>query len=74
MLELLEQSVDSSENCESEHSGLAAFTVVIPAYDEEGAIAKTIDAMHENLSQSGGTYEIIVVNDGRYGRCACRSK
>jgi glycosyltransferase involved in cell wall biosynthesis len=39
-------------------------TVVIPAYNEEQAIAANIDAVEQALNSSGWKYEIIVVDDG----------
>jgi glycosyltransferase involved in cell wall biosynthesis len=39
-------------------------TVVIPAYNEEHAIAANIDAVEQALNSSGWKYEIIVVDDG----------
>ena len=39
------------------------FSVVIPCYNEEGAIAATIDGLRENLADAG-PHEIIVVDDG----------
>ncbi len=40
------------------------FTVVIPAYNEEGAIAREIDRLHEILKATNKRYEIIIVDDG----------
>ena len=39
-------------------------SVVIPAYNEEEAIAKDIEVIQRAMSGSGRGYEIIVVNDG----------
>jgi glycosyltransferase involved in cell wall biosynthesis len=39
-------------------------SVIIPAYNEEQAIAGTVDACVKALAQLGGEYEIIVVDDG----------
>jgi glycosyltransferase involved in cell wall biosynthesis len=38
--------------------------VVIPAYNEEGAIVATVEAVRQALDPLGITYEIIAVNDG----------
>jgi glycosyltransferase involved in cell wall biosynthesis len=38
-------------------------TVVIPAYNEEDAIAAEIDHVHKVLEETGKTFEIIVVDD-----------
>ena len=43
---------------------IPAFSVIIPAYNEEGAIESTLDQLRQQLSSCGGEYEIIVVNDG----------
>ena len=54
-------------------------TVVIPAFNEEGAIAQEIDHLHAVLGPSAISYEIIVVDDGSTDRtaeiaagCRCR--
>lgn len=39
-------------------------SIVIPAYNEEGAIAEDLAALKEELSAIGLDYEVIVVNDG----------
>ncbi len=40
-------------------------SVVIPAYNEEGAIRQTIEEIHKTFGAKGmGEYEIVVVNDG----------
>jgi glycosyltransferase involved in cell wall biosynthesis len=41
-----------------------AFSVVIPAYNEEGAIDSTLDHLIEQLASRNCEYEIIVVDDG----------
>lgn len=43
---------------------MTSVSVVIPAYNEEGAVASTVQAVRDALSQAGHTFEIIVVNDG----------
>lgn len=48
--------------------GTPAFSVVMPAYNEEHGIASTIDHLQRHLEQAGGNYEIIVVNDGSTDR------
>lgn len=45
-------------------------TVVIPAYNEEGAIAAEIDHLHSVLETLDRTYEIIVVDDGSADKTA----
>ena len=43
---------------------LARLSIVIPARDEEGCIASTIEHLHLELSLRGVSHEIIVVDDG----------
>jgi glycosyltransferase involved in cell wall biosynthesis len=38
--------------------------VVIPAYNEEGAVTATVDTVRAELNRAGIQHEIIVVNDG----------
>ena len=39
-------------------------TIIIPMYNEEGSIKKTISSIKETLSNCDIQYEIICVNDG----------
>jgi len=39
-------------------------TVVVPAYNEEGAIAEDLVNLRTTMDNSGLSYEIVVVNDG----------
>ena len=41
-----------------------AVTIVIPAYNEQGGIAASLDAVEHAIESSGWKYEIIVVDDG----------
>lgn len=41
-----------------------SLSVVIPAYNEEGAVKETIDELREAMDPTGVPYEIIVVDDG----------
>lgn len=43
---------------------IPAFSVIIPAFNEEGAISGTIDHLHDTLREADCEYELIVVNDG----------
>jgi dolichyl-phosphate beta-glucosyltransferase len=43
-------------------------SVVIPAYNEERRLPKTLESVHAYLSQSGKSFEIIVVDDGSEDR------
>jgi len=47
---------------------LSLLSIVIPARDEEGAIASTIEHLHLELSLRGVPHEIIVVDDGSSDR------
>lgn len=43
-------------------------SIVIPAFNEEGAIGPEVDHLHEVMKPSGLSYEIIVVDDGSRDR------
>ncbi len=43
---------------------LQLLSVVIPARDEEGCVATTVENVHQELKQNGIPHEIIVVDDG----------
>jgi len=45
-------------------------SIIIPAYNEEGAVGETLDQVKEAMDQSGFAYEIIVVDDGSTDRTA----
>ena len=47
-----------------------AVSVVIPAYNEGAHVAAQVTAVHEVLSRSGWSFEIIVVDDGSTDRTA----
>lgn len=51
----------------SEFEGLT-LSVVIPAYNEEGAVEHTIDDVRRELNAIGIPYEIIVIDDGSSDR------
>ena len=50
------------------HSSLSLLSVIIPARDEEGCIASTIEHLHLELELRGVPHEIIVVDDGSKDR------
>jgi glycosyltransferase involved in cell wall biosynthesis len=50
--------------------GAVYLSVVIPAYNEEGRIDRTLRAVDDYLSRQAYPYEIIVVNDGSTDRTA----
>jgi len=45
-------------------------SVIVPAYNEEARIGKTLDDLRERLGQAKRPYEIIIVNDGSTDRTA----
>jgi dolichol-phosphate mannosyltransferase len=45
---------------------LNKLSVVIPARDEEGCVASTVEHLHAELQSSGIAHEIIVVDDGSH--------
>ncbi len=47
---------------------LSLLSVVIPARDEEGCIASTVEHLHVELRQRGVPHEIVVVDDGSRDR------
>lgn len=47
----------------SEYEGLS-LSVVIPAFNEEGAVRSTVEDVREHMDPLGIPYEIIVVDDG----------
>ena len=47
---------------------LTKLSVVIPARDEEGCIASTVEHLHLELRLQGVPHEIIVVDDGSNDR------
>ena len=50
------------------HSSLTLLSVIIPARDEEGCIASTVEHLHLELDLRGVPHEIIVVDDGSTDR------
>ena len=50
------------------HSSLSLLSVIIPARDEEGCIASTVEHLHLELDLRGVPHEIIVVDDSSTDR------
>ena len=50
------------------HAPLKKLSVIIPARDEEGCIASTVEHLHLELDLRGVSHEIIVVDDGSKDR------
>jgi dolichol-phosphate mannosyltransferase len=50
------------------HSPLKLLSVIIPARDEEGCIASTVEHLHLELDLRGVPHEIVVVDDGSTDR------
>lgn len=55
-------------------AGSLDLTVVIPAFNEEGAIADQVHSVARVLEQAGRKFEIIVVDDGSSDQTAERAK
>jgi dolichol-phosphate mannosyltransferase len=53
---------------ETKHSDLELLSVVIPARDEEGCIASTVERLHGELRAHEVPHEIVVVDDGSCDR------
>ena len=48
-------------------------SVVIPAFNEEGAVRAEVEVVHGILAKSGKRFEIIVVDDGSTDRTAAEA-
>ena len=59
-----ESSDQGSSSVSAPRQALAGLTVIVPCFNEERAIAGTIDALSESLRAAGRPHEIIVVDDG----------
>ena len=49
-------------------TSIQLFSIVIPAYNEEGCIAKTIESLSQTLEEAKVPYEILVINDSSRDR------
>ncbi len=52
----------------SNKAAINLFSVVIPAYNEEGSIVRTVESLSQTLSDAYIPYEILVVNDNSRDR------
>src|SRR5205809_5602934 len=53
---------------EPKSNDLELLSVVIPARDEEGCIASTVEHLHHELRLNDVPHEIVVVDDGSHDR------
>ena len=67
-LETLRSSNNSDKRANITLASIELFSVVIPAYNEEGCIAKTIESLSQTLAEANIPYEILVVNDNSRDR------
>ena len=49
-------------------TAIKLFSVVIPAHNEEGSIAKTIEYLSQTLEEANVPYELLIVNDNSRDR------
>lgn len=67
MKDIEEHATSATESAAPDVQGLS-LSVVIPAYNEEGAIGQTVENVRTALEPLGIPYEIIVVDDGSEDR------
>ena len=69
MKDMKDREADQAElkTLVSEVEGMS-LSIVIPAYNEEGAVKETIDEVREAMDPLGVPYEIIVIDDGSEDR------
>ncbi|MEO1339785.1 MAG: glycosyltransferase [Cyanobacteria bacterium J06635_13] len=67
-LEGFEASDSAYSNTRSDATPIKLFSLVIPAYNEEGSIAKTIESLCQTLAAADINYEILVINDSSRDR------
>jgi glycosyltransferase involved in cell wall biosynthesis len=66
---LAEQATESApEDTPQQTDGCPRVTVVVPAYNEEGAIAEDMRSLLEVLGATDLRFEVVVVNDGSKDR------
>jgi glycosyltransferase involved in cell wall biosynthesis len=49
-------------------------SILVPAYNEAGVIAETIDRIREVMGRTGAAYEIVVIDDGSEDDTAARAE
>ena len=64
MRAIIPTGLPAAETEQREMSGLQRLSVVIPARDEAGCIASTVEHLHLDLRLNGIDHEIVVVDDG----------
>lgn len=64
----------ASATMDKQKAGAPSVSVVIPAYNEQGAVAETIASVREVLDAAGISHEIIVVNDGSTDDTSARAR
>ena len=69
MKDMKDREADQAElkTLASEVEGMS-LSIVIPAYNEEGAVKETIDEVRDAMDPLGVPYEIIVIDDGSEDR------
>jgi glycosyltransferase involved in cell wall biosynthesis len=69
MKDMKDREADTAElrTLASEVEGMS-LSIVIPAYNEEGAVKETIEEVREAMDPLGVPYEIIVIDDGSEDR------
>lgn len=67
-LEDAHESQQLEQKRRSEFSAIKLFSIVIPAYNEEGSIAKTIKSLSQILLAAKIPHEILVINDNSRDR------
>ncbi|MEM8832845.1 MAG: glycosyltransferase, partial [Cyanobacteria bacterium P01_G01_bin.19] len=59
---------DRKERHNLDYRAINLFSIVIPAYNEEGSIVKTLESLSQTLDESRVPHEILVVNDNSRDR------